>query len=188
MKSDIIQDASTDDSRVPYNSQVNKFMYLTLDIPPTPLYKESGDKNMIPQVLLFDLLKKFDGITYTENKEGNRLKYRIKKLPKYLVFHMKRFGHNNFYLEKNPTIVNFPVRDLDLKNYTYLDNPNVSTKYNLLANICHEGKPNAGIYKVFVRHKGLDTWLEIQDLHVTPTMPQLVAISESYIQVYERQD
>ena len=87
-----------------------------MDIPPTPLYKEAAEKNTLPQVLLFDLLKKFDGVTYTENKDGNRIKYRIKKLPKYLVLHMKRFTHNSFYLEKNTTLVSFPVNNLDLKN------------------------------------------------------------------------
>jgi len=189
LKSDIIQDAKRDDRTVIYHSTTTKFMYLTLDIPPTPLYKDSVEKNTLPQVLLFDLLKKFDGMSYTENKEGNRIKYRIKKLPKYLVLHMKRFTHNSFYLEKNNTLVNFPVNNLDLKNYIYVDESNTtSTKYNLIANICHDGKPNAGIYKVYVRNKALDLWLEIQDLHVTPTMPQLVALSEAYIQIYERQD
>ena len=42
-------------------------------------------------------------------------KYIIKKLPKYLFLHIKRFSKNNFFKEKNPMIVNFPLRDLDLK-------------------------------------------------------------------------
>ncbi len=29
---------------------------------------------------------------------------------------MKRFTKNNFFLEKNPTIVNFPVKNLELKD------------------------------------------------------------------------
>jgi hypothetical protein len=31
-------------------------------------------------------------------------------------------------------------------------------------------------------------WFELQDLHVTETMPQLIALSESYLLVYERKD
>ena len=87
-----------------------------MDIPSPPLYKDEAEKNIIPQIPLFNLLKKFDGITYTENSKGERIKYRLTSLPKYLILHMKRFTMNNFFLEKNPTIVVFPLNNLDLKN------------------------------------------------------------------------
>lgn len=35
---------------------------------------------------------------------------------RYLIFHLARFTKNNFYVEKNPTIVNFPVKNLELKD------------------------------------------------------------------------
>jgi len=162
------------------------FMFLTLEIPPPPLYKDEADKNIIPQIPLFTLLKKFDGVTYQETVKG-RSKYNITKLPKYLILHMKRFTHNNFFLEKNPTIVNFPLNNLDMRNYVSLEDENQITKYNLLANICHEGKPAGGFYKVHVKHKALGQWFEIQDLQIIPLMPQQVALSEAYIQIYERQ-
>jgi U4/U6.U5 tri-snRNP-associated protein 2 len=38
------------------------------------------------------------------------------KLPKYLILHVKRFTKNNFFVEKNPTLVNFPLKNLDLKD------------------------------------------------------------------------
>ena len=31
-------------------------------------------------------------------------------------------------------------------------------KYNLLANICHEGNAKMGFYKVHVRNKAKNTW------------------------------
>ena len=34
------------------------FMYLTLDIPPTPLFKDTQGGNIIPQIPLFDVLTK----------------------------------------------------------------------------------------------------------------------------------
>jgi len=66
----------------------------------------------------------------------------------------------------------------------------ISTRYDLIANICHEGKPAKGTYKVHIYQKATDTWHEMQDLHVwsTETMPQLVALSEAYIQIYERKE
>ena len=36
-----------------------------------------------------------------------------------MILHYKRFTKNNFVEEKNPTIVNFPLRGLDLKDSTF---------------------------------------------------------------------
>lgn len=86
---------------------------MTLDIPPVPLHKDASEKTSIPHIPIFDLLKKFDGSTNKDTMDGRR-RFRIKEFPKYLVLHTKRFMMNNFFLEKNPTIVQFPVNNLDL--------------------------------------------------------------------------
>lgn len=211
------------------------FLYLSLDLPDAPLFKDSMDHNIIPQVPLFDLLNKFDGETAEYQSNGTRKRYQIKKLPKYLIVHVKRFKQNNWFVEKNPTLVNFPIRNLDMKAYRQSEEApsedildklsikelkarcavrkvdistvvekdeligklvasyatqKIPTKYDLVANICHDGKPDKGTYRVHIYHKSSDTWYEMQDLHVwsTETMPQLVAISETYIQVYKLQD
>lgn len=49
--------------------------------------------------------------------DGSQRFYSIKRLPRYLIVHIKRFTENQFRLEKNPTIVNFPVKNLDLREY-----------------------------------------------------------------------
>lgn len=57
------------------------------------------------------MLKKYDGQTWTDNVTKDfhvRKRYRIVKLPRVLLLHLVRFTKNNFYLEKNPTIVTFP--------------------------------------------------------------------------------
>ena len=54
-----------------------------------------------------------------------------------------------------------------------------------MANIIHEGKPGAGLFRAQVKHKLLDSWFDIQDLHIINIMAQLVAVSESYIHFYE---
>lgn len=38
-------------------------MYLTLDLPTAPLYKDEKEQLIIPQVPLFNILAKFNGIT-----------------------------------------------------------------------------------------------------------------------------
>ncbi|ERN18340.1 hypothetical protein AMTRI_Chr10g5070 [Amborella trichopoda] len=169
------------------------FLMLGLDLPPPPLFKDVMEKNIIPQVPLFNILKKFDGESVTEVVRPHlaRMRYRVIRLPQYLILHMRRFTKNNFFMEKNPTIVNFPVKNLELKDYIPLPTPNdnerLRSKYDLIANIVHDGKPGEGSYRVFVQRKSEELWYEMQDLHVSETLPQMVALSEAYMQIYEQQ-
>ncbi|KAL5200871.1 hypothetical protein ABZP36_035225 [Zizania latifolia] len=180
-------DVVTETSRVP-------FLMLGLDLPPPPLFKDAMEKNIIPQVPLFNILKKFDGETVTEVVRPSiaRMRYRVIRLPKYLILHMRRFTKNNFFVEKNPTLVNFPVKNLELKDYIPLpkpkDNGKFRSKYDLIGNIVHDGKPGEGCYRVFVQRKSEEAWYEMQDLHVTETLPQMVALSEAYMQIYEQHE
>nr|XP_016495435.1 PREDICTED: U4/U6.U5 tri-snRNP-associated protein 2-like [Nicotiana tabacum] len=168
------------------------FLMLGLDLPPPPLFKDVMEKNIIPQVPLFNILKKFDGETVTEVVRPRiaRMRYRVTKLPQYLILHMRRFTKNNFFMEKNPTLVNFPVKNLELKDYIPLpapkENEKLRSKYDLIANIVHDGKPGEGSYRVFVQRKSEELWYEMQDLHVSETLPQMVALSETYMQIYEQ--
>ncbi|KAJ1260482.1 hypothetical protein BS78_10G236000 [Paspalum vaginatum] len=177
----------TETSKVP-------FLMLGLDLPPPPLFKDAMEKNIIPQVPLFNILKKFDGETVTEVVRPSiaRMRYRVTRLPKYLILHMRRFTKNNFFVEKNPTLVNFPVKNLELKDYIPLSKPKendkLRSKYDLIANIVHDGKPGEGCYRVFVQRKSEEAWYEMQDLHVTETLPQMVALSEAYMQIYEQHE
>ncbi|GAV65210.1 UCH domain-containing protein/zf-UBP domain-containing protein, partial [Cephalotus follicularis] len=168
-----------------------KFLMLGLDLPPPPLFTDVMEKNIIPQVHMANILKKFDGETVTEVVRPHvaRMKYRVTRLPQYLILHMRRFTKNNFFIEKNPTLVNFPVKNFLLKNYIPLPTPEESetSKYDLIANIVHDGKPTEGYYRVFVQRKSEGQWYEMQDLHVSEFLPHIVALSEAYMQIYERQ-
>ena len=96
-------------------------------------------------------MKKFDGKDFFEETgTGIMKKYRITKLPEYLVIHIKRFSKNEFFMEKNPTIVNFPIKNLDMSEFIWLEeNSNGGQfKYDLLANVIHEGKPESGTYRI----------------------------------------
>lgn len=176
----------TETSRMP-------FLMLGLDLPPPPLFKDVMEKNIIPQVPLFNILKKFDGESITEVVRPRiaRMRYRVTRLPQYMILHMRRFTKNNFFVEKNPTLVNFPVKNLELKDYIPLptpkENQKLRSKYDLIANIVHDGKPGEGSYRVFVQRKSEELWYEMQDLHVSETLPQMVALSETYMQIYEQQ-
>ncbi|KAF5944240.1 hypothetical protein HYC85_018317 [Camellia sinensis] len=92
--------------------------------------------------------------------------------------------------DKELSMVNFPVKNLELKDYIPLptpkENEKLRSKYDLIANIVHDGKPGEGSYRVFVQRKSEELWYEMQDLHVSETLPQMVALSEAYMQIYEQ--
>ena len=69
---------------------------------------------------LYSLLKKFDGETPTKEIWENAEKtYRIVKLPRYLIFAIHRFQKNEFFFEKNTSIVQFPVRNMEMRHFFF---------------------------------------------------------------------
>lgn len=141
--------------------EISPFLYLTLDLPPQPLFKDEMRENIIPQVPLFTILSKFNGINekeYKTYKDSNMKRFEIIKFPRYLILYIKRFTKNTFFVEKNPTIVNFPIKNVDLTELLTLpENRKDDGRcvYDLIANIIHEGnpEPGKGIYRMHVLHK-----------------------------------
>ncbi|CAE7918911.1 USP39, partial [Symbiodinium sp. KB8] len=91
---------------------------LSLDLPPVPLFRDAEGAAVIPQVPLADSLAKFAGLRSFPaelNGEPVRRRYRLLRAPRYLLLHARRFSRNGFFLEKNPTIVTFPLRGLSLQ-------------------------------------------------------------------------
>ena len=162
---------------------------------------------------MFALLNKFNGETekeYKTYKDNIIRKFELTRLPPFIILYVQRFTKNTFFVEKNPTIVNFPVKGIDFGDFLapeakekYKD---TSTLYDLVANVVHEGQPTGGIYKTHVLHKGkgddrtwlwADTkviysflgsnnWYEMQDLHVSKVLPEILPLSEALVQIYER--
>ncbi|SBS88108.1 U4/U6.U5 tri-snRNP-associated protein 2, putative [Plasmodium ovale] len=193
MSEDMSGDDDDDELNEGKNYIIQKipFRTLSLKLPNPPIFKSTTESNIIPQVSIFELLTKYDGETetYLRNKSVPST-LTIAKLPKYLIFSINRFSKNNFFMEKNGTIVNFVIRNLDMKDYVHQDyvHLNPVTKYNLIANIFHSGSVNAGSYKIHVLHQPTNEWYEIEDLHVISILPQLVLLPESCVQLYQRQD
>ena len=91
-------------------------MYLTSELPPPPLFKDEFHENIIPQVSLYNILSKFNAVTekeYKTYKDNFIKKFEITRLPKFIILYIKRFTKNTFFVEKNPTIVNFPVKSIE---------------------------------------------------------------------------
>ena len=64
----------------------------------------------------------------------------------------------------------------------------MGSKYDLVANLCHDGKAGEGSYRVHIHRKVEEAWYEVQDLLVTDYLPQMVALSETYMQVWQLKD
>ncbi|KAI9596851.1 hypothetical protein BDF19DRAFT_471029 [Syncephalis fuscata] len=166
------------------DDRVLPFFFLSLDLPPPPLFLDEIEKNIIPQVSLKSLLHKYDGQSEQEDK-GYAKQYIITRLPQYIVLHVRRFTRNNWAAEKNRTIVNFPINNVD---FSPSDKPpTLGAHYNLLANISHDGMPNDGHYHVHVHRSATDQWYQIEDLNVEEVQTQMIFLNESYIQIWERQ-
>lgn len=90
------------------------------------------------------------------------------------------------------------TRDIELQDY--LVDPAGSYTYNLIANIVHDGQHGAGkgsyrthifhqvrVYRLYLwnadANQPTGDWYEMQDLHVTKILPQMITLSEPYIQV-----
>ncbi|XP_061191250.1 ubiquitin carboxyl-terminal hydrolase 39-like [Saccostrea echinata] len=168
------------------------WLYLTCDLPPPPLYPDELQENIIPQIPFATLLTKFNGVSekeYKTHKDSQLKRFQITRLPNFVIIFIKRFTKNYFIKEKNPTIVNFPIKNIDFGDLLAPEHRvlHKNTTYDLMANIVHDGEPERGkgTYRVHVLHKGTQKWYEMQDLHVTDILPQMIPLSESYIQIFE---
>lgn len=177
----------------------SRYMMLTLELPSKPLFQDELEKNIIPQIPLTSILSKYDGIKAQEHL-NTRKRYRlVHPLPPYLLFHIKRFSKNKFVSERNPTIVTFDARNLDMAPYT---EPNAAYSrhgepiwYDLVANVVHEeirgrqdveGEEARHAWKCQIRDRARDKWVQVQDLFVEETQKELLGLGESYLQVWER--
>ena len=111
-----------DNIEIEETTQEVPFLQLTVDIPQKPLFKDDSKGGLvIPQENLMDLMNKFDGKTVIDgvSRKGAKEKkqYNVKEMPKYLVLNLKRFTKTKFGIEKNPTIVTFPVEGVDFGGY-----------------------------------------------------------------------
>lgn len=193
------------------------FFFLTIDLPPLPVFRDDVESNIIPQVPLAQLIAKYDGVTFQEAR-GQIRRFKLTRLPPFLILHYRRFTTNNFIEERNRTIVNFPVRGLDM-NPT-IDHPRVDTVYDLVANITHDATPGTvrdnqvwrsqvhtrvdgqpvaankrkatslpGLPEELEGNNELDErWFQIQDLIVEETNRQMLFLGESYVQIWRRKD
>lgn len=168
------------------------FMFLSLDLPPAPLFRSDHADSQIPQTQLVKLLAKYDGVT-TQELAGQRKRYQIEQLPPYLAFHIKRFSKDSAIDQVNPTVVSFQTTKLDMRPYVKSkDDETAPIYYNLVANISHELNitaqgENQHVWKIQLLNKATAEWIQIMDLDISKVRRELLFLNESYIQIWEKE-
>ncbi|EPT03481.1 hypothetical protein FOMPIDRAFT_150425 [Fomitopsis schrenkii] len=176
-------------------SATSPFLFLAVDLPPPPLFQDAVEKNIIPQVGIHSVLAKYDGLT-TQESAGQLRRFKCQELPPYIILHFKRFTKNIFVEEKNPTIVNFPLRGLDFREYLDAPPSHPSTVYDLIANVTHESAAGtthdkeSTVWKVHLRAGAgggdNEKWFLIQDLIVEEIRKEMIFLGETVLQIWER--
>ncbi|EMD32535.1 spindle pole body protein [Gelatoporia subvermispora B] len=176
-------------------STVSPFLFLAVDLPPPPLFQDSVEKNIIPQVSIHSVLAKYDG-KVTKESAGQLQRFKCQRLPQYIILHFKRFTRNMFVEEKNPTIVNFPLRGLDFREYLDAPAGHPPAVYDLIANVTHESAAGttrdkeSTVWKVHLRAGAgggeHEKWFQIQDLIVDEIRKEMIFLGETVLQIWER--
>ncbi|XP_040181458.1 ubiquitin carboxyl-terminal hydrolase 2 isoform X2 [Rana temporaria] len=110
-------------------------------------------------------------------------KFTIQKFPKILVLHLKRFSEGRIRSSKLSTFVNFPLRDLDLREF-YAEHSTQAT-YNLYAVSNHSGTTMGGHYTAYCKNTNNGEWYTFNDSRVTAMSSSQVKSSDAYVLFYE---
>ncbi len=113
---------------------------------------------------------------------GEVRKYKILKLPRYLILHFDRFKDKALNLDlsvkdRNQTMVEFPL-EIEI----------LGVKYRLISNIIHDVSESQdedqSNWKVQLKHHS--EWFEIENLIVKPKEKEFLFLNETYLQIWER--
>lgn len=197
---EVTETANNDRLRFESSSKIatrtSPFMMISLDLPPTPLFQDEVQRNIIPQVSLLELLSKYNGAQVQE-LPGERRRYSLTKLPPFLIFNIKRFKTTSFSTEKNATIVNFPLRSLDMAPYLSDDAAKASVAsgssavYDLIVNITHESVfssigDESHVFRTQIKDRTSDRWVQMEGLFVEEIKKDVISIGETVLQIWEK--
>ncbi|XP_068571732.1 ubiquitin carboxyl-terminal hydrolase 2 [Cebidichthys violaceus] len=150
--------------------------------------KSSGEVTLRDCLRLFTKEDVLDG---EERPTCNRCKTRrkctkrfsVQKFPQILVLHLKRFSDSNIRTSKLSTYVNFPLKELDLREFA--SESSERAVYNLYAVSNHSGNALGGHYTAYCKNPALGEWYSYNDSRVSPVSSSQVRSSNAYVLFYE---
>ncbi|XP_062995054.1 ubiquitin carboxyl-terminal hydrolase 2 isoform X1 [Elgaria multicarinata webbii] len=154
-----------------------------------PIAKKSyGEVNLIDCMRLFTKEDVLDGdekptCCHCKARTKCTKKFSVQRFPKILVLHLKRFSEARMRSSKLTTFVNFPLKDLDLREFASQSCNHAI--YNLYAVSNHSGTTMGGHYTAYCKNPVSGEWHAFNDSRVTPLSSSHVRSSDAYLLFYE---
>ncbi|XP_061462159.1 ubiquitin carboxyl-terminal hydrolase 21 isoform X2 [Rhineura floridana] len=111
-------------------------------------------------------------------------KLTIQRFPRILVLHLNRFSTTRYSIKKCSVFVDFPLQQLNLKEFA--SEKAGTPVYNLYALCNHSGSVHYGHYTAFCKDQA--GWRVYNDSRVSPISENQVPSSEGYVLFYELDD
>jgi len=106
-------------------------------------------------------------------------------LPEVLIIHLKRFSYNRYWRDKIDTVIDFPIRGLDMTQYV-INTAHGKAIYDLIAVSNHYGGMGGGHYTAYGKNKLDSNWYYFDDSSVTQTNEEAVITKAAYVLFYQR--
>uniref|UniRef100_A0A665UVL1 Ubiquitin carboxyl-terminal hydrolase n=1 Tax=Echeneis naucrates TaxID=173247 RepID=A0A665UVL1_ECHNA len=114
-------------------------------------------------------------------------KFDLWSLPRLLVVHLKRFSYNRCWRDKLDTVVDFPIRDLNMSEFVC--DPKASPYiYDLIAVSNHYGGMGGGHYTAYGKNKVDGKWYYFDDSSVSSASEDQIVTKAAYVLFYQRRD
>uniref|UniRef100_A0A4W5L7E7 Ubiquitin carboxyl-terminal hydrolase n=1 Tax=Hucho hucho TaxID=62062 RepID=A0A4W5L7E7_9TELE len=104
-------------------------------------------------------------------------KFDLWSLPRILVVHLKRFSYNRCWRDKLDTVVDFPVRDLNMSEFV-CDPKAGPYVYDLIAVSNHYGGMGGGHYTAYGKNNADGKWHYFDDSSVSAASEDQIVVSE----------
>uniref|UniRef100_A0A8C5SNA3 Ubiquitin carboxyl-terminal hydrolase n=1 Tax=Laticauda laticaudata TaxID=8630 RepID=A0A8C5SNA3_LATLA len=105
-------------------------------------------------------------------------KFDLWSLPRILVVHLKRFSYNRYWRDKLDTVVDFPIRDLNMSEFV-CDPAASPYVYDLIAVSNHYGGLGVGHYTAYAKNKINGKWYYFDDSNVSPASEEQIVVNIS---------
>uniref|UniRef100_A0A669AWQ9 Ubiquitin carboxyl-terminal hydrolase n=1 Tax=Oreochromis niloticus TaxID=8128 RepID=A0A669AWQ9_ORENI len=114
-------------------------------------------------------------------------KFDLWSLPRILVVHLKRFSYNRCWRDKLDTVVDFPIRDLNMSEFV-CDPKAGPYIYDLIAVSNHYGGMGGGHYTAYGKNKVDGKWYYFDDSSVSSATEDQIVTKAAYVLFYQRRD
>ncbi|XP_009991770.1 PREDICTED: ubiquitin carboxyl-terminal hydrolase 4 [Chaetura pelagica] len=114
-------------------------------------------------------------------------KFDLWSLPRILVVHLKRFSYSRYWRDKLDTVVEFPVRGLNMSEFV-CDPRAGSYVYDLIAVSNHYGAMGVGHYTAYAKNKVNNKWYYFDDSSVSLASVDQIVTKAAYVLFYQRRN